>query len=1069
MLNYVNFNGKRFDVNYSAKSLTISGQNIEDIKTIENLDKLNYLVELNLQNNNIVEIEGLKHLINLKYLYLNNNGIMEIKGLEKLVNLEYLSISTNSIIEIKGVEQLINLKTLILYGNCIEEIYGLNKLSHLEGLYLSNNNISEIKGLNKLRNLQNLDLGENPITKLEGLDSLEKLKRLGLENTNIDPLLIEKLGGFHGEQPHWVGYPDRFIKLCRGEYVEIGDEIKFIERNQLHLTGLEITDLHDLKHLEKVSTVELLSLVKNKIKEITNLEQFINLKTLWLSFNEIERIENIDHLSNLKSLSLNNNHIKEILGLRALTNLKELKLNDNYIKDISGIESLNCLTDLDLSNNTEIEGLSKLSNLVSLKNLNLEKTSIPEFPILNLNNLVKLNLSKNFINEIPKLNLPELKTLNLSNNRIKSMESLCQFPNLVNLNLNNNEIEELECIDRMMYTLNKFYIDNNKLNLGKDLIDKLIIQDNPLHPNNNSRRFLLYVLLKNYFKSCQDQVKEEIDFDDLIKESAILQRLRPINEHPSVRDIVKMFRPDYEIQCGPNKIPLKIITPESIAPKIDDLLRVVGPDRGYKLDHMVKRLQLCSKKALMRLLRTIQDRSLWIIEFYYTETEIRRATDYKLTQKISTSYQMNQPNKNNSFKKSLSILHFTDLHFGEYSMQKEERKSGDFDNYFVYLVKTIQGVIKDEQVGLAVISGDFCSKNHFFLSDENKRNELPEYLAEFLEIFSSNGVPLILSIGNHEINRDIEHHQYRTELYLHLIDKIKQQFNSDFSKKFEKNYINYKIFQDLQIIIFSVDTTSNLDESNNWESASLNLRDFEYFYKEIEQNGIKLKDFKKIIVCHHPLNKIDNYEHLLSSFIQDDIIYVLSGHEHNKKKSKYIDLGTNIEIINFIAGSPFLNLEKKIEGQLWDPVRSQFNLYKLSGSQFEFIEASYYIFNENMNWEKKNLYPKLLSPTESTLTLIKGDLGEERWVKSEIIDIAEKIKLIYIKRATHQGSEDAEYEKYRKELLSISEIRPIIPSYVRNCSTLDDFWQLIRAQFKSYKDRREEINNSFQELLDYLS
>ena len=884
MLNYVNFNGKRFDVNFGAKSLTISGQNIADIKTIENLDKLNYLVELNLKNNNIVEIEGLEQLINLKYLYLNTNGITEIKGLEKLVNLEYLSLNNNSIIEIKGVEHLKNLKTLILYSNSIEEISGLNNLSQLDGLYLSNNNISEIKDLNKLNNLQKLDLGDNPITKLEGLDCLGKLTRLGLQNTNIEPLLIEKLGGFHGAQPHWVGYPNRFIKYCRGEYVEFGDEIIFIESNQLHLSQLGITDLCDVKHLEKVSNVELLSLVDNKIKEIKNLEKFINLKTLWLSFNEIERIENIDHLSNLKYLSLQNNNIEDILGLRSLTNLKELELNDNNVKNISGIDSLSHLTDLNLSNNIHIEGLSKLNNLISLKNLNLEKTNITDFPILNLNNLVELNLSKNLINEIPKLNLPELKILNVSNNRIRSLEFLCQFPNLEHLNLNNNEIEELECIDKMMYTLNKLYIDNNKLNLGKDLIDKLKIQDNPVNPtNNNSRRFLLYVLLKNYFKSSRDNFKEEIEFDDIIKESTILQKLKTINEHPSVRDIVKMFSQDYEIQCGPNKIPLKIITPESIAPKIDDLLRVVGPDLGYKLSNIVKRFQLCSVKALLRLLRIIQDRRLWNIEFYYTETELRRATDNRITQKINNSYQMNQLTKIDSYKKSLSILHFTDLHFGECSMQKEERKTDDFDNYFVFLKKTIQDVIKDEKVGLAVISGDFCSKNHFFLSDESKRKELPEYLIEFLEIFSSSRVPLIISIGNHEINRDIDHHLYRTELFLHLVDEIKRQFNSDFSNKFKENFINYKIFQDLQVIIFSVDTTSNLNEKNNWEGASLNLRNVENFFEEIEQNGIKLKGFKKIMVCHHPLNKIDNYEHLLPSFIRDDIIYVLSGHVHDKK------------------------------------------------------------------------------------------------------------------------------------------------------------------------------------------
>ena len=71
---------------------------------------------------------------------------------------------------------------------------------------------------------------------------------------------------------------------------------KRVYRSVLNLSRLGITDLNDLRHLENISNVEVLSLFDNKIKEIKNLEHFINLKTLWPILNENKRIENLDIL-----------------------------------------------------------------------------------------------------------------------------------------------------------------------------------------------------------------------------------------------------------------------------------------------------------------------------------------------------------------------------------------------------------------------------------------------------------------------------------------------------------------------------------------------------------------------------------------------------------------------------------------------------------------------------------------------------------------------------------------------------------------------------------------------------
>lgn len=63
---------------------------------------------------------------------------------------------------------------------------------------------------------------------------------------------------------------------------------------------------------------------------------------------------------------------------------------------------------------------------------------------------------------------------------------------------------------------------------------------------------------------------------------------------------------------------------------------------------------------------------------------------------------------------------------------------------------------------------------------------------------------------------------------------------------------------------------------------------------------------------------------------------------------------------------------------------------------------------------------------------------------------------------------DFDYAKERKELLSILAIDSKIPSFVKHCNNLDQYWGFISSKFAKYKERRTYIWNEFSPLIEYL-
>ena len=84
------------------------------------------------------------------------------------------------------------------------------------------------------------------------------------------------------------------------------------------------------------------------------------------------------------------------------------------------------------------------------------------------------------------------------------------------------------------------------------------------------------------------------------------------------------------------------------------------------------------------------------------------------------------------------------------------------------------------------------------------------------------------------------------------------------------------------------------------------------------------------------------------------------------------------------------------------------------------------------------------------------------------LDKVRQLQDIFIDRATGGGPSDPEYRKLRLELLRDSAIRDRLPQFVRNCDELSKFWAFIKAEFRTYEERRMFIWEEFGALIASL-
>lgn len=245
---------------------------------------------------------------------------------------------------------------------------------------------------------------------------------------------------------------------------------KPIFRSQLHdiyeldLSGLEITDLEDVRYFHNL---EILNLSKNNISDVSSLTKINNLKVIDLGYNRIVDLKaaNFHKITNLDLISLNLDHnliidetgekirLSDISLLENFPKLEELSLEDNYIKDFSVLFDLAFLTSLNISENN-IDNIYFLEKLPQLKELNLRDNNIKDLlPLKYLGRLEYLNLHSNSNIETisPIKNLTNLETLILRNVPLADeIHFLSEMTNLIRLNLRNCSISDFSTLIHLM-------------------------------------------------------------------------------------------------------------------------------------------------------------------------------------------------------------------------------------------------------------------------------------------------------------------------------------------------------------------------------------------------------------------------------------------------------------------------------------------------------------------------------------------------------------------------------------------------------------------------------------------
>lgn len=83
-------------------------------------------------------------------------------------------------------------------------------------------------------------------------------------------------------------------------------------------------------------------------------------------------------------------------------------------------------------------------------------------------------------------------------------------------------------------------------------------------------------------------------------------------------------------------------------------------------------------------------------------------------------------------------------------------------------------------------------------------------------------------------------------------------------------------------------------------------------------------------------------------------------------------------------------------------------------------------------------------------------------------DLVEELKLGLSSRATGGDMDLERYKELRKTLLGVSTIQSVIPRFLRVCRTPDDFWNWIKAEYSSYAERRQFLNNIFHPIFDKI-
>jgi len=315
-----------------------------------------------------------------------------------------------------------------LYIEEVRKLDGIEHLKNLKKLEISCEDINDLSKLGVLTNLEILQIYDIKGNDLSFLKNLKKLKELYIsseDEMNFEPLLYLK--------------DLKKLKISNNNLENI-DSIGM-------LSSLEELDLSN----------DIVSAIKNNIKDLKGLKGLIHLKKLNLSYNlQIENLSDIECLTKLEELNISFCRVNDFKPLEKLKNLKVLNADDNLAYDI------------EIKKIVHPQNIKPVGNLKNLKELYINGAGLRDLGIIkNLKKLETLSAERNKIRNIEELKeLTSLKHVNLNHNEINNIAPIACLKELEELDLGENDIENIKCLEKLTNLRYLDLSDNQIVNIN---------------------------------------------------------------------------------------------------------------------------------------------------------------------------------------------------------------------------------------------------------------------------------------------------------------------------------------------------------------------------------------------------------------------------------------------------------------------------------------------------------------------------------------------------------------------------------------------------------------------------
>jgi internalin A len=357
-------------------------------------------------------------LAGLTVLSCRQAGIASLDGIEALTGLVELDLFRNDVTDITQLTPLTGLRALELSENPLAG--ALDPLASLTGLVTlglagTGTGDGDLEVLASLVNLEALDLREggvgdplggiapqaatrlNTVTDLTPISGLISMKKLNVDGLQLGPGGLGALAGMTAMEDLSV----------------VGTGVRALSA----LTGMV--------HMRK------LNLYANEIRDLGSLAGMIELEHLVVTHNMTEDLSPLAGMEKLVNLQAGGNRIEDLRPLAGLRSLEYLYLTENMITDLDGVEGMVSLEILVAGNNL-INDLGPLSGLPRLRNVNLFNNQLEQIrPLATLSALEDLDITQNRVADLTPLeDLPELWRVNFDGNQVADISALASTPKL---------------------------------------------------------------------------------------------------------------------------------------------------------------------------------------------------------------------------------------------------------------------------------------------------------------------------------------------------------------------------------------------------------------------------------------------------------------------------------------------------------------------------------------------------------------------------------------------------------------------------------------------------------------